>query len=91
MTTSSLPCILHMPYSMTSLFKHLPSYVHVTSHMILHNLFFFLNQQFITRLAEEDRVSYFRNYVQRKQTNMKFKKRKKEKEKKRRKEKNRMK
>ena len=58
---------------------------------ILSFFFFFLNQQFITRLAEEDRGSYFHNYVQRKQTNMKFKKRKKKKEKKRRKEKNRMK
>ena len=31
--------------------------------------FFFLNQQFITRLAVEDRGSYFCNYVQREQTN----------------------
>ena len=36
--------------------------------------FFFLNQQFITRLAVEDRGSYFRNYVQSKQTNMKLEK-----------------
>jgi len=42
-------------------------------------IFFFLNQQFITRLAVEDRGSYFRNYVQRKQTNMKLKKRKEKK------------
>ena len=53
--------------------------------------FFFLYQQFITWLAEEDRGSYFRNYVQSKQTNMKFKKRKKEEEKKRREERSRMK
>jgi len=33
-------------------------------------LFYFLIQQFITRLAVEDRGSYFRNYVQRTQTNM---------------------
>ena len=39
-------------------------------------IFFFLYQQFITWLVEEDRGSYFRNYVQRKQTNMKLKKRK---------------
>ena len=45
-------------------------------------MFFFLYQQFITRLAEEDRGSYFRNYVQSKQTNMKLEKGKgKEKEK----------
>ena len=32
--------------------------------------FFFLNQQFITWLAVEDRGSYFRNYIQRKHTDM---------------------
>ena len=37
-------------------------------------LFLFLYQQFITRLAVEDRGSYFRNYIQGEQTNMKLKK-----------------
>ena len=32
--------------------------------------FFFLNQQFITRRTMADRGSYFRNYVQKKHTNM---------------------
>ena len=49
--------------------------------------FFFLNQQFITRFVEEDRGSYYRNYVQRKQTNMKLKKRKRKRKGNKRKEK----
>ena len=48
-------------------------------HVSQKDIFFFLNQQFITRLAVEDRGSYFRNYVQSKQTNMKLKKRKRKK------------
>ena len=52
--------------------------------------FFFLNQQFITQLAVEDRGSYFHNYVQSKQTNMKLEKGKGKEEEKE-KEKNRMK
>jgi len=34
-------------------------------------IFFFLNQQFITRHARADHGSYFRNYVQRTHINMK--------------------
>ena len=52
--------------------------------------FFFIYQQFITRLAVEDCGSYFRNYVQSKQTNMKLEKGKGKEEEKE-KEKNRMK
>jgi len=45
--------------------------------------FFFLSHQFITRRAKADRGSYFRNYIYRKQTQRKFrKKREKEKERK---------
>ena len=53
--------------------------------------FFFYNQQFITRLAVEDRGSYFRNYVQSKQANMKLEKGKGKEEEKAKKERNRMK
>jgi len=43
---------------------------------------FFLNQQFITRRAEADRGSYFRNYIQKTHSNMKLQeKREKEKDK----------
>ena len=49
--------------------------------------FFFFIQQFITRRMMADRGSYFRNYVQRKHTNMGKRKKEKEKEKKRKKRK----
>ena len=45
-------------------------YMLQSSFHIFFFFFFFYYQQFITRLAVEDRGSYFRNYVQRKQTNM---------------------
>ena len=48
-------------------------------------IFFFLNQQFITWRTVADRGSYFRNYIQRKHTNMGKRKKEKETEKKRRK------
>ena len=58
---------------------------HVTCHVTLQShasfFFFFLNQQFITRRTVADHGSYFRNYVQRKHTNMGKREKEKEKEK----------
>ena len=53
--------------------------------MVTQVFFFFFNQQFITRRMVADHGSYFRNYVQRKHTNMGNREKEKEKEKRRRK------